>query len=48
MQQPFSFKYTSYQVVEGDRIDNIAYQYYGDPLLWCRDRRRQPGRALLG
>ena len=36
MQKPFSFNYTSYQVVEGDRIDNIAYQYYGDPLLWWR------------
>ena len=35
-QQPFSFRYTAYQVVEGDRIDNIAYQYYGDPTLWWR------------
>lgn len=25
---------TTYQVKTGDRIDLIAVQYYGDPILW--------------
>ena len=36
MQQPFSFKYVSHQVTEGERVDNIAYQYYTDPTMWFR------------
>lgn len=23
-----------YQIVDGDRIDLLAYKYYGDPTLW--------------
>lgn len=33
-QQPFTFNYQFYQVLEGDRIDNIAFKFYGDPLRW--------------
>ena len=36
MQQPYSFRYASHQVSEGDRLDNLAYQYYGDPTVWWR------------
>jgi nucleoid-associated protein YgaU len=25
---------TEYTVVGGDRIDNMAYRFYGDPTLW--------------
>ncbi len=32
--QPYSFQYTSYQVVDGDRIDDIAYKYLGNAGLW--------------
>jgi nucleoid-associated protein YgaU len=33
-QQAYTFSYQFYLVVAGDRIDNIAYQFYGDPLRW--------------
>ena len=32
--QPYTFQYTDYQVVAGDRIDNIAYRYFGNATLW--------------
>lgn len=35
-QVPFSFNYISHMVAQGDRIDNISFQYYGDPTLWWR------------
>lgn len=25
---------TEYTVIGGDRIDNLAYRFYGDPTLW--------------
>lgn len=33
-QQAYSFSYQFYLVVDGDRIDNIAFRFYGDPLRW--------------
>lgn len=36
MQQPFSFNYVTHLVTQGDRIDNISYQYYGNPTVWWR------------
>lgn len=43
MQQPFSFKYVSHQVAEGERADSIAYQYYADPTMWFRIADANPG-----
>lgn len=34
MGQPYTFQYTSYQVIAGDRIDNIAFQHLGNAALW--------------
>jgi nucleoid-associated protein YgaU len=25
---------TTYQVLAGDRIDTLAFRFYGDPILW--------------
>lgn len=33
-QQAYTFNYQFYQVLEGDRIDNLAFKFYGDPLRW--------------
>lgn len=44
MQQPFSFKYVSHQVVAGDRIDTIANQYYGDATSWWRIADANPSQ----
>ena len=33
-QADYTFNYQFYQVLEGDRIDNIAFKFYGDPLRW--------------
>jgi phage tail protein X len=43
MQQPFSFNYTSHQLAQGERVDNLAYQYYGDPTVWWRIADANPG-----
>lgn len=29
-----AFNYTEYQVVYGDRVDNLAYSFLNDPGLW--------------
>jgi hypothetical protein len=31
---PISVEDIEYEVVAGDRIDVLAYKYYGDPALW--------------
>ena len=33
-QQNFTFNFTNYQVVVGDRLDKLAYQFYLDPTKW--------------
>jgi phage tail protein X len=33
-QVPFSIQYTFHQVTSNERIDNIAYQFYGDATRW--------------
>jgi nucleoid-associated protein YgaU len=35
-QKPFSFAYVNHQVITGERIENIAYQYYTDAESWWR------------
>lgn len=30
----YNFQYVSHQVMLGERIDSIAFQYYTDPTLW--------------
>lgn len=33
-EQAYSFSFQFYLVLQGDRIDNIAFRFYGDPLRW--------------
>lgn len=35
-QKPYSFAYVHHQVMIGERIDSIAYQYYTDAGMWWR------------
>lgn len=35
-QKAYSFAYSHHQVVTGERIETIAYQYYTDATLWWR------------
>lgn len=35
-QKPYSFAYANHQVALGERIENLAYQYYTDATLWWR------------
>lgn len=33
-QREWNFQYTYHQITGSDRIDLLAYQYYGDARLW--------------
>ena len=43
IQKPFSFRYISHLVITGERIDTLAYQYYGDAHMWWRIADANPG-----
>lgn len=47
-QQAFTFNYQFYQVLDGDRIDAIAYKFYGDPLKWWVIADANPQRLDWG
>lgn len=34
--QSFTFTYTYYAVTVADRIDQLAYAFYGDPTKWWK------------
>lgn len=36
------FRYQVYTVHQGDRLDNIAYGYFGDPEFWWVIARANP------
>lgn len=38
----YSFSYILHQVVQHERIDTIAYQYYTDATLWWRIAQANP------
>lgn len=33
-QDPYSFNYNTYQITGFDRIDNLAFRFYGDATKW--------------
>jgi len=35
-QKPFVFTYVWHSIMGNERIDNIAYAYYGDGTLWWK------------
>ena len=35
-QMAYSFNYISYQVRGSDRLDLLAWQFYGDPTVWWK------------
>lgn len=36
IQEPFSFNFNTYQTTSFDRIDSLAYSFYGDQNAWHR------------
>lgn len=38
----YNFAFINHQVVHGERIDSIAFQYYTDPALWWRIAQANP------
>lgn len=34
VQEPYSFSFNTYLVKDFDRIDNLAYQFFGDATKW--------------
>lgn len=36
------FRYQIYIVHQGDRLDNLAYTYFGDPEFWWEIARANP------
>lgn len=38
--------YVLHMVVEGDRLDRLAHNYYGDPRLWWSIAQANPGLLL--
>lgn len=44
-------EYYEYTSKEGDRLDNISYDYYGDPLRYpdiLKDNPQYHGKQVLG
>lgn len=38
----YSFQYVSHLVIQGDRIDALSSQFYGDPTLWWKIAQANP------
>lgn len=32
--KPYTFAFTSYQLVQGDTLDTLSQKYFNDPELW--------------
>jgi len=47
-QRAYTFNYQFYQVLQGDRIDNLAFKFYGDPLRWWVIADANPQRMDWG
>lgn len=47
-QRNYTFNYQFYQVIDGDRIDNLAFRFYGDPLRWWVIADANPQRLDWG
>ena len=41
-----TFSYVSHMVTDRDRLDNLAYQYYGDPTQWWQIAQANPEAGI--